>query len=77
MQERGGKIRVGAGCRLFSVNLALMGHMQSQGFDYIVIGAGSAGGLLTYRLPQIPDLRISLLEAGSGVETIGTAMCPT
>jgi len=51
--------------------------MQSQGFDYIVIGAGSAGGLLTYRLPQIPDLRISLLEAGSGVETIGTAMCPT
>ena len=43
-----------------------MGMNAKQGFDYIVIGAGSAGGLLTLRLSQNPDIRVLLLEAGSG-----------
>jgi len=43
-----------------------MGIHTKQGFDYIVIGAGSAGGLLTLRLSQNPDIRVLLLEAGSG-----------
>jgi len=43
-----------------------MGRKQAQGFDYIIVGAGSAGGLLTFRLSQNPDIRILLIEAGSG-----------
>lgn len=38
---------------------------HSQEFDYIVIGSGSAGGLLTLRLAQNPAVRVLLLEAGS------------
>ncbi len=43
-----------------------MKHKQAQGFDYIIVGAGSAGGMLALRLSQNPDLRILILEAGSG-----------
>jgi len=44
-----------------------MVHMQPRGFNYIVIGAGFAGGLLILRLSQNLDLRILLLDA-SGVD---------
>ncbi|MCA9710682.1 MAG: GMC family oxidoreductase N-terminal domain-containing protein, partial [Myxococcales bacterium] len=40
----------------------------SQGFDYVVVGGGSAGCIAAARLAEDPDRRVLLLEAGPAAE---------
>ncbi len=45
--------------------------MQGAGnFDYVIIGAGSAGCVLAYRLGEDPSVRILVLEAGGSEKSV-------
>lgn len=39
--------------------------MFMKGYDYIIVGSGSAGALLAARLTENPDVRVLVIEAGS------------
>ena len=44
--------------------------MSLEQFDYIIIGAGSAGCVLAHRLTEDPDCRVALVEAGGSDRSV-------
>ena len=40
------------------------GRSESRVFDYVIVGAGSAGGVLAARLGEDRDVRVAVIEAG-------------
>src|SRR5215470_18460330 len=60
-------------------NLRLMtpsGHVLAKSYDYVIVGAGSAGCVVARRLLEGTDATVLLLEAGGPVEDVQSLSKP-
>lgn len=49
----------------------------NQTFDYVVVGAGTAGSALAYRLAENPAISVALIEAGTYYEVSNPLLSST
>ena len=45
--------------------IALLGAVQAQSYDYIIVGAGTGGLLIANRLSANPDITVAVIDPGS------------